>query len=76
MNGSIIKLISSPIVINKLNNTFNYESWNFLHTIANNKINGFYFMSINLAESSIIQQTIITVFGWIIAQKIIDILHI
>ena len=76
MNDSIIKLINSPIVINQINNTFNYESWNFLNTIANNKINGFYFLSTNLAESSIVQQTIITVFGWIIAQKMIDILHI
>jgi hypothetical protein len=72
LNNSIINIIKSPITLSK----WDTSSWLFLNTIAENKLNTFSFLGYNLSDSSIIQQTIIMVFGWIIAQKIIDILHI
>lgn len=74
LNENITELIDSPATVNKIGNEISLDMWNLLNTLANKKIRSFQLCGTNIAENSIVQQTIITVFSWIIAQKIVDLI--
>lgn len=73
----IINYSLSTEIINKINNEILFDDYLLLTTILKNKkINVFSFLNTDISEYSIIQQVITTIFGWILAEKILNILSL
>jgi hypothetical protein len=53
---------------------YNFTALTIINELLNKKIKDFSFLGTKINDSSIIQQTIIMVFSWIIAQKIVDLI--